>query len=141
MKLHRIFRILSILILLASPKLTFAISAADTTSIGQVAEHLTFGTHLITQLMHVVSFCIGAALLVMGLLYVKAHRENPKFMPLDKVVLYIVCGVILLSLPFFNKIFGETGSAIDLQKREKQGHVIRSQDADAPLDFGNDYNH
>lgn len=137
MKLCRFFYPFSFLLLVFSAELIAL--PQKPTSLGEIAEHLTFGTHIVTQLVHLVCFIVGASLLMMGILFFKANRENPKFMPLDKVILYLFCGVILISLPFYNKIFGtKTGSTIDQQKHSS---AIRSTDLDAPLDFGNDYNH
>lgn len=118
-----------------------SVFAAEQPSLGSVAESLIIGTDAVTRLLHVVSIVMGCFLFIMAFSLIRAHRSNPKFIPLERPIIYMVLAVVLMAIPFFGKIFMPTGSTIDLQKQEECGHGVQIQDIDAPLDWGNDYDH
>lgn len=122
------------------PKMVFGMESIPT--FGAIAEHLIVGTDMLTRLMHLISIGIGIGFLVMaGTLY-KTHRFNPKIVPLERPIIYVVLGLILIILPFLNTIFGPTGSAKDITRQDAQKKGVQIQDIDTPLKgWGNDYDH
>ncbi len=110
-------------------------------NLGDVANSLIVGTDFVTRLLHIASIATGAFLFIMAFSLLRSHRTNPKFIPLDRPIIYMCLGVILIALPFYGKLFTLTGSTIDLKKKEEYAIGVQPQDIDAPLDWGNDYDH
>jgi hypothetical protein len=94
-------------------------------SIENIANTLVDGVDLVTHFAHAASIIVGVVLLVMAVTLFKAHRYNPKYVPLEKPIVYVLLGAVLVSLPFFNILFGSTGSSLDL----KQQSAARAQSA------------
>jgi hypothetical protein len=109
-------------------------SLKEVPTIGEIAEKLIVGTDFITRLVLAGCVAVGAMLIVTSFIYFRAHRQNPKFAPLDRPIFYLLFGLILLALPFFGKIFGPTGSVLELKKKPSSSYEL-------PLEFGNEYNH
>lgn len=86
-------------------------------SIESVANTLISGVDWLTHLAHIASVVAGLVLLAMAVALFKAHRDNPKYVPLDKPVIYVLLGAVLLAVPFLNHFFGPTGSSIDLKQQ------------------------
>jgi hypothetical protein len=118
-----------------------SVFATEELSLGSIADSLTIGTHAVTRLMHFVSIVVGCFLFIMAFSLFRAHRWNPKFVPLERPIIYVFLGVILVTLPFYGKIFMPTGGTHDLKEQEKRALGVQSQDIDAPLEWGNDYDH
>ena len=134
MKIKKINLMASILLLL----MTGMVFAAEQHTFGEIARRLIVGTDIFTRFFHFICIMIGIGFCVMAVSLYKMHQQNPKFIPLDRPVLYFILGLVLLSLPFWGN-FVETGSTIELRKKESKKHSRR--DIDAPLDWGNDYGH
>ena len=136
MYLHRIF--LKSAILLLALTVVLPISAAEPLSIASIAGNLIYGTNLLTRFMHFVCIIMGAGFFIMAFMQYRAHRDNPKFVPLGRPIMYIVLSLILFAIPFLGKLFSATtGSAKDLEKQRVKG--VYHHDIDAPLvpeDFG-----
>lgn len=112
----------------------------ETPSFASIAESLMIGTDVVTRLLHFSSIAIGCFLFIMAFSLIRAHRSNPKFIPLDRPIIYMALGVMLIALPFFGTIFMPTGSTESLKKQEMRASS-HPQDIDAPLEWGNDYDH
>ena len=116
--------------------MTEALAApAASSSIGQVAERLITSSDFVTKLMLFVCITLGVIFLILAIGLYKGHRHNPKFVPLDKVVLYAILGLVLMSIPFLSAVFGPTGSVLDVRKEHKTTH--RQHDPDKPLSMVN----
>ncbi len=115
--------------------------AAEKLTLGSIADSLVIGTDAVTRLLHFVSIAVGCFLFIMAFSLFRANRLNPKFVPLERPIIYVFLGVILVALPFYGKIFMPTGSTIDLKAREERAMVLHPHDIDAPLEWGNDYDH
>jgi len=109
--------------------------AADskTPTIGAVAETLTKGFDLVTYLMLGVCILMGISLIAIAFINYKAHRLNPKLVPLGRPVMFLILGLFLLSVPFFEEYLGETGRSA-VQKSKKQTNRNAVVDIDAPLE-------
>lgn len=118
-----------------------AYAAEPQSSIGSVAENLVVGAGALTHFLHFVCVVAGLSLIVLSFSLYRAHRFNPKYVPLDKPIMYLVFGIILIAVPFFGEIFGETGSPEYLERKEAREKGIQTNDIDAPLNWGTDYNH
>jgi len=112
--------------------------AEERHTFGDIARKLIVGTDILTRFFHFICVMVGIGLCVMTVSLYKMHQQNPKFMPLDRPILYFILGLVLISLPFWGN-FIETGSTIEIKKKESKKYI--SRDIDAPLDWGNDYDH
>lgn len=137
MKHEKLFGLLIITCLLALD----SASAAEHTTIGSVADSLLTKTDAVTRLVHFVSIIVGCFLFIMAISLFRAHRSNPKFVPLERPVIYMLLGLVLVVLPFYREIFLPTEGANDLKKQEARALGVQLQDIDAPLEWGNDYDH
>ena len=115
--------------------------AAEKSTLASIADSLVVGTDAVTRLLHFVSIVVGCFLAIMAFSLFRAHRSNPKFVPLERPIIYVFLGVILIALPFFGKIFMATGSTIDLKAQEARSMGVQAHDIDAPLEWGDDYDH
>lgn len=115
--------------------------AAEKPTLASIADSLVVGTDAVTRLLHFASIAVGCFLFIMAISLFRAHRLNPKFVPLDRPVIYVFLGVILVVLPLYGKIFMPTGSTIDLKAQEERAMGVQSHDIDAPLEWGDDYDH
>src|SRR5437868_1588600 len=89
-------------------------------TIGEIAGNLIEGSSFITRLMVAACVALGSALIFTSLLMYKKHRENPKFIPLDRPVVYFFLGVLAVSLPFFGQIFGPYANFLDTKRHQKE---------------------
>ncbi len=99
-------------------------------TIASVSNVLFEGVDIVTRFMHVICIVVGAMLLVMSITFYAAHRHNPKYVPLDRPVAYLVLALIIMSIPFWSKFAGKTLSTVDM--KEKQEKPIKLYDIDAP---------
>lgn len=105
----------------------------DKLSIEDMAMILYGGVDWVTQLIHVLCVVLGIALIVMGFSFFKMHRDNPKYVPLDKPIAYLFLGLVLMSIPLWSALFGSSGSSIDLEKKEQEQLKAKLHDIDAPV--------
>lgn len=105
---------------------------AKVSNVGEVAETLISGTDVLTQIMLAVAFILGLGFMLFALGLYRTHRINPKFVPLDRPVLYFILGIVLCCIPFLGDIFGGTYNSMDHKRR--QSAIYSTQDIDAPLD-------
>ena len=117
-----------------------AVSATEHT-IGSVAEHLIAGTDVVTKLVLLMAVVAGLSMIVIAASLYQAHRHNPKLVPLGKPLLYVVLGGLLIMLPFLGRIFGPTGSTLEIHKHEIKSKGVTVHDIDSPLDLGNSVEH
>jgi len=139
MKLHNIRNLGNLLFLLMFAETSFAANTVQ--SLGEIAEHLIVGTSVLTTVMHIVCFVVGFSLLISAISFYKAHRDNPKFVPLDRPIICLCLAIVIFALPFYGILFGPTGSTVDYEKREAAARGVQINDIDAPLNWGTDYDH
>src|SRR5689334_21831892 len=72
----------------------------EPTTFGSVAESLTKGVGVLTAVMHFVCFIMASVFFVMSFSMYRAHRFTPKFVPLDRPIMYLVFAIIMLAIPF-----------------------------------------
>ncbi len=136
------FNVAILVVLLLVGLVSSSYASEPSPTFGSIAENLIAGTSVVTRLVHFICIVVGLGFLGMAVAQYKAHRFNPKFVPLERPIMYAVLGIVLISLPFFDEIFGLTGGTHDLEKKELLDRGVQVHDIDAPLDnWGNDYNH
>jgi preprotein translocase subunit SecG len=113
---------------------------AQSTTIGSIAENMIAGTGVITRLMVVLCMVVGIGFMIISIHMYRQHRANPKFVPLDRPVMYLVLGLLVFGIPFLGQVFGPTGSVLELDKR-KAASSSCSINIDAPLELGNEFDH
>jgi len=74
-------------------------------NIGQIINDLMPTADVAIHVVHWLCILVGFCLLVTAISFYKAHRFNPKFMPLEKPIIIAFLGIVLIVLPFFKKIF------------------------------------
>lgn len=125
--LKRIFK--NGLLLLGLFSAPFCLAATPT--IGDLAERMIAGTDVVTRLMMAVCIAVGIGFMILSVSMYKTHRTNPKFVPLDRPVMYLILGVVVLAIPFLGQIFGPTGSVLDLKRNQIES---LPRNIDAPLE-------
>lgn len=133
--IKRILLLLTVLLMLDG------VFAMEKQSLGSMADVLLAESDIITRLIHFVSIIVGCFLFIMAFSLFRAHRSSPKFVPLERPIIYMLLGVVLIVLPFYREIFLPTDGAHDLKKQEAHALGVQSHDIDAPLEWGNDYDH
>lgn len=101
-------------------------------TIGDIAETMISGTDFVTRIALAAAIIMGAGFILFSITSYRQHRMNPKLVPLDRPVLYLVIGICLCFLPYLGKFVGETQSTIDLKKK-KAIAIYTYTDIDAPL--------
>ena len=86
-----------------------AAMAAEATSLADVADNLLFGASMVTDFLHGVCLVLGVGFIVYAIIAYRTHRQNPKLMPLDRPIIYLVLGLVLGAIPFLDYLLGETG--------------------------------
>ncbi len=100
-------------------------------TIEDVTSTLIHGVDLITHLLHAVCIVIGFVLWIMAFGFWKAHQYNPKQVPLDKPIVYLMLGFVLVGIPFLNRLL-PTGNSLDF-KQPAQTVAVQVLDIDTPL--------
>lgn len=126
------------LLLWVSP--LFAAAKPEVPTIGEIAGKLIIGTDFVTKLVLVACIVVGVILVISAIGQFRSHYYSPKMVPLDRPIIYLILGISLFFVPFLGDIFVRTSSTIDLKKKEAStlGCPV---DVDAPLEFGNEFDH
>lgn len=90
-------------------------------SIGAAAQNILVPTEILTKLLLLTCYILGAIFVFMALVQYRIHRQSPKLVPLTTPILLFVLGVICGLIPFTSKIFGETFSAVERSDIPKTG--------------------
>ena len=131
-KVKRIGLFLSTLMIFTMMTLAWGTEEPSVPSIG---EKLMTATDVLTRLMLVACFVVGIGFIFVAFMQYRTHRRNPKFVPLDKPIWYLLLGIILLGVIFLEEIFGGgTGSILHLKKQQEQEIRHTSPDLDAPIE-------
>ncbi len=102
-------------------------------SFGQMAEKLTFSVTTLAHIMLGACVVVGVFLIILAVGFYREHRNNPKFVPLDKVVMYFILGLLLFSVPVISYFFGPPGSPLELKRAKAVAAAVQHRDADAPI--------
>lgn len=112
-----------------------------TYTLGEIANTLISGTDVITRFMLLITILMGVGFILFSIGLFRTHRMNPKLVPLDRVVIYLVLGVVLCSIPFLGNFVAETQSTLDLKKNgmvldhNNIDTAVIDTDIDAPLNL------
>lgn len=98
------------------PLVSFAIP-----SIGEAAENILVPTEILTKLVLLTCYILGAIFIFMAFAQYRVHRQSPKLIPLTTPILLFILGVICALIPLSSKIFGETFSAVERSDIPKTG--------------------
>jgi hypothetical protein len=72
--------------------------------VGGFAGQLMEPTHILLQFVKIASFFIGLASLFAALIFYMQHRENPAAHPWSTIILLFIIGIVLICLPYVDKI-------------------------------------
>lgn len=75
-------------------------------TIGDSADTIFIGVSFLTKFFWAACILIGVFLLVGSLVQYQSHRNNPKLVPMTTVITYLFLGILTISIPFLNKLFG-----------------------------------
>lgn len=112
--------------------LNISSACAGSVTFGSMANDLTLGVGVFTKIAHLVCFIMSLVFVIMSFSLFKANRTNPKYVPLDRPVLYLVIAFILSAIPFLGTYFMKSGS-LDYEKGPIRENVVEIQNIDAPL--------
>jgi hypothetical protein len=90
-------------------------------SIGEAAQNILVPTEILTKLLLLTCYILGAIFIFMSFAQYRVHRQSPKLVPLTTPILLFVLGSICALIPFSSKIFGETFSAVERSDVPKTG--------------------
>lgn len=85
---------------------------AEAKSFGEIAGNLLSGAILLTDFLHAVCLALGIGFVIYSFVTYQTHRQNPKLMPLDRPIIYLVLGLVLIAIPFLDYLLGQTGSGL-----------------------------
>jgi len=73
--------------------------AGSLTSLGDMADSFMQPLAIVSDFFSSAAMIIGASFLFAALIKYQQHRVNPLFVPIGTVVILVVMGVLLISLP------------------------------------------
>ncbi|MDB6096403.1 MAG: hypothetical protein JWM09_681 [Francisellaceae bacterium] len=101
--------------------------------IASFSSSLFEGSGILIIIFSMVSVFVGFILLASAFSAYREHRNNPKFIPLDRPIIFLILGLSLVLFPFVGRILKISYSPLDeaheVRKRLKQN----VSDLDAPL--------
>ena len=100
-----------------------------------VSENALSSVLVVSWLLKAASFIIAAFFLTNALIAYREHRQNPKFVPLDKVIILFIISIVLFLLPFLSYFSKSTAlnKPADVQQHHRalpSGTIV---DIDEPL--------
>ena len=100
-------------------------------TLGQAADGLFGPVSVITMLMELACYIIGTSFCIGAIMQYRIHRQNPKLTPLMTPVIMLVVGVLLILVPYFSLLPGDSFSASEQEKRDSAAaaQVIREYNA------------
>jgi len=119
------------------------INVAEAATISEVANNLIFTASIVTNILHAAALMIGIGFIIYAFVTFNVHRMNPKMMPLDRPVIYLVLGLVLLTIPFLDQLLRhDTGESHVHKHRHQHQHQHETQhsgyygdhDIDEPLE-------
>lgn len=96
-----------------------------------VANTLSVGAHIMSNVMLGTCVVVGIALFVLAGVHYKSHLHNPKQVPLSKPIMYVVLAFCLLAIPFLEDYVAHTGRSA--AKVIEQKSKPTCYDIDAPV--------
>ncbi len=82
-------------------------------SIGDASNNLYEPVSVLTMAMSWACYVIGAALCIGAIAQFRIHLQSPKLTPLMTPIVMVICGVILILLPYFSLLPGDSWSAYE----------------------------
>jgi hypothetical protein len=100
-------------------------------TLGQAADGLFGPVSVVTMLMELACYIIGTSFCIGAIMQYRIHRQNPKLTPLMTPVIMLVVGVLLILMPYFSVLPGDSFSASEQEKRDSAAaaQVIREYNA------------
>lgn len=83
-----------------------AFGETSSTSIGKIADRVSFGAGIMKNIMFAACIVVGIILLSAAFSQYQIHRTSPKSVPLPVPFTYLILGLIAISIPFINKLTG-----------------------------------
>lgn len=130
---------LSFALLLTMPALARASEGGMT--LAEVSQTLLVGGDALAKLMWAACIVVGIALIAAAFTQFQIHRRNPKLVPLTTPVMYLILGVVSISIPFIDTMKGfmggegkkVSGAPAQSPNRNPNKPVYNPNDIDAPL--------
>jgi hypothetical protein len=111
-------------------------AVAKTETFADIFGSLIFGASIVTDFLHAASMLLGVGFMIYSVVSFRNHRINPKMVPLDRPVLYLFLGIVLIAIPFLGQIMERTTGEAHMQQHHnpRSSSAYHEQDIDAPLD-------
>ncbi len=97
---------------------------ACTADLAEMAEGLYVPLKFVTVMFRYACYATGFALCMGAIAQYRLHRQNPKLTPLLTPVILLFLGVVLIFLPYFSTMFGNSWSAEDQDARGLVGGAV-----------------
>ena len=115
-------------VILSSATVGFSASTAHATNnLNAFLEKTAGETANIPQFLTLISYLIGAVLVVLGVVRLKAHIEQPSQVPMREGIARTAFGGLMLGVPYLIDIAGDTmiatGAGYDVNKYDDYTHA------------------
>jgi intracellular multiplication protein IcmD len=79
-------------------------ASPDAPSLGDMSKNMYDVFSLFAGLLYNICYVIGAAFIAGSVIQYKAYRDNPSQVPLNRPVLLLFFGLLLIALPFITRL-------------------------------------
>ena len=100
-------------------------------SIGDISDSLLGLTGIVTKVVDIVCYALGAVFLLMSIAQYKIHRQSPKLVPLTTPILLAFLGVLGLCIPYITTVI-ETGKWVSRAPSTKTDSSLPLPTLDEP---------
>lgn len=100
--------------------------------IAKLSDNLFQTSALISLVLTMACLIMGCVLLAHAATAFKMHQGNPKMVPLDRPIVYLVLGITIASLPFWGYSSKDSLNPRDIKRHELQPKMLL--DIDEPLE-------
>lgn len=118
MKFNKKLTVLTVALLAAAiiPEAAFAAQ-----TVGDIARNLTSSTTDVTKAVGAISTACGFVMAFIGALKFKAHKDNPREVPISMPIVYLIVAALLLFLPTLITTTAVTVLGADAQSQGMNG--------------------
>lgn len=110
-------------------------TADEAKTFADIANNLIFGANVLTDFLHATCILIGVGFMIYSVVSYRNHRLNPKMVPLDRPVVYLLLGLVLAALPFLGYILEHaTGETHVHRHHSHRPSIYYDHDIDEPLE-------
>ncbi|MFM8453518.1 MAG: hypothetical protein ACKOAD_00775 [Gammaproteobacteria bacterium] len=99
--------------------------------LAQVAENIFETSTWVSLLLTIVCLIIGVLLFSGAVTGFKMHKSNPKMVPLDRPIVYLILALTVASMPFWGYFSNDSLNPRDIKRYKQRSSIV---DIDEVLD-------